>query len=184
MTFVYCNVARLLYTRGQSHKQGALFGNNLCNLDIPQDERAHGRGSNTNGNWNSTNTGVQGMPNGLQSTRGSSLCSLTRSLAAGIYHVRICVIVRLRRQRLVDRVHRARRRCAFQVYIASRRSRERKARSTSGISYFPHCRLHKYRMQCIRYFKVFPLSRHLIASLRISDAIYHCETRSTVERIE
>lgn len=48
-----------------NHTNKTRFGNNLCNLDIPLDERALGRGWNTNRNWNSTNTGVQGMPNGL-----------------------------------------------------------------------------------------------------------------------
>lgn len=82
-----------------------------------------------------------------------------------MYHVRICVIVRSRRQRLVDRVHRAhRRRCAHQVCIASRRSREMQDLRAA----FPASPIvaYKYRIHCIRYFKASPLSRHLIAILR------------------
>lgn len=151
-----------------NHTNKTRFGNNLCNLDIPLDERAHGRGWNTNRNWNSTNTGVQGMPNGLAcNPLGES------SLRSSVYTMYGFALSFAHDDRDSSTEYIARR-CAYQVYIASRRSREvqdlRAAFPASPIVAY------KYRIHCIRYFKAFPLSRHLIAILRISNAIYHCET--------
>ncbi|CAL1684190.1 unnamed protein product [Lasius platythorax] len=132
MTFVYCNVARLLYTRGQSHKQGALRKQSAQPGYSP-DERAHRRGWNTNRNWNSTNTVVQAMPNGLQSVREAAFA---RSQPRYIP----CTDLRYRLLTSTTRRQSTSRRCAYQgVYRIS--PIETKARSTSGISYFLHCRL-------------------------------------------
>jgi len=66
MTFVHCNVARPLYTRGQSRGSKAREASEtICaSWTFAWDEREkererekeHGRGWNTNRNWNSTNT--------------------------------------------------------------------------------------------------------------------------------
>lgn len=115
------------------------------------DERAYGRGWNTNRNWNSTNTGVPGTPNGLcfalvpQPVYTMYGFALSRTYDSSS-----------------ERVYRARRWCTR--YIAPRRSRDK-----SEIYVIPIV-AHKYWVYCIRYFKAFPIQ----ASNCESEEIQRC----------
>lgn len=147
MTFVYCNVARPLYTRGQSRARG--FENNLRNLDIPRmRERTNVAGIQIG-------IGIQRIP-GAPNGRSNPLEKATLARSRYMHHVRIRVIARLRRDSSDSCAHRVRRRCAYNSgCIAPRRSRQkqdlRAVFPTPIVAY-------KYRMQCIRYYKAFPIT--------------------------
>jgi len=159
MTFVYCIVARLLYTRGQSPVRGALRKQSV-QPGYSLDEKTHGRGWNTNRNWNSTNTGVPSTPNGLHFAprNGARSCSRVYTM----YGIALSYSFTTTPPSEA-RVHSARRGCAYyQVYRAS--PIETKARSTTDASH-SHCRL-RASDTLHPILQSISLSRHLIASLR------------------
>jgi len=170
MTFVYCNVARLLHTRGQSHEQDALRKQSVQPgyspgwesawtwLEYKSELEFNEYGCTGHAEWVS-----------LQSARGEQP-SLARSSVYTMYGFALS-FAHDDRDSSTEYIAR---RCAYQVYIASRQSREVQD-LRAAFPAFPIV-AYKYRIHCIRYFKAFPLSRHLIAILRISNAIYHCET--------
>jgi len=128
------------------------------------DERTHGRGWNTNRNWNSTNTGEPGTPNGLRSALVRSqyipctdLCYRALTTARpSMYIAHIGVRTR---------------------YIAPRQSRERQ-KGDLRPAVIPIV-AYKYQVHCIRYFKVVSIQSFNCKSEKIQ-----IQLRTATKRIE
>lgn len=135
MTFVYCNVACLLYTRGQSHKQGgALRKQSARNLDIPwMRERTDVAGIQIG-------IGIQRIPGAYTRARPNGLCFAQETLTRSQYIP--CTDLRYRFAYDTNQVCiyiAVQRRCVYTRYIS--RLADRDKSKIYARRFLFHCRL-------------------------------------------